>query len=343
MKKLILIALWLMAGAVGAGPNDVTVDQRTAADTGFIRRYFTTPTDGSSVLMYFNGATLLPGYLSVGSGLTLSSGVLSAAAGTPQVQSDWNATAGIASILNRPTLKTVALTAAYGDLIGAPVLATVATSGAYADLAGRPAIPAAQVNADWSATSGVAQVLNKPTLAAVATSGSYADLSSKPAIPAAQVNADWNASSGVAQVLNKPALATVATSGAYADLTGKPAVAGAFNFGVEVMRTLVVGTAYQANDPSKAAELTITPACTVSATVLAPSTCTVQIRRAAAAPTCSTGTVVSQWSNNVSLGLIFTNASSSPMTVKLPIGGYFILCAVAGTFTVPFAVDQTAG
>ena len=42
-------------------------------------------------------------------------------------------------------------------------LATVATSGDYTDLINRPTIPAAQVNSDWSANSGVAQILNKPT------------------------------------------------------------------------------------------------------------------------------------------------------------------------------------
>ena len=45
-----------------------------------------------------------------------------------------------------------------------------------------------QVNSDWNATSGVAEILNKPT------------------IPAAQVNSDWNATSGVAQILNKPTI-----------------------------------------------------------------------------------------------------------------------------------------
>ena len=69
-----------------------------------------------------------------------------------QVNADWNATSGVAEILNKPT------------------------------------IPAAQVNADWNASSGVAEILNKPT------------------IPAAQVNADWNASSGVAEILNKPGI-----------------------------------------------------------------------------------------------------------------------------------------
>ena len=53
-------------------------------------------------------------------------------------------------------------------------------------------LPAAQVNSDWNATSGVAEILNKPT------------------IPAAQVNSDWNATSGVAQILNKPNVAIAA-------------------------------------------------------------------------------------------------------------------------------------
>lgn len=43
-------------------------------------------------------------------------------------------------------------------------LATVATSGSYNDLSNKPTIPAAQVNSDWNAASGVAQILNKPTI-----------------------------------------------------------------------------------------------------------------------------------------------------------------------------------
>ena len=62
-------------------------------------------------------------------------------------------------------------------------LASVATSGSYNDLSNKPTIPAAQVNSDWGATSGIAEILNKPTLATVATSGSYNDLSNRPTIP----------------------------------------------------------------------------------------------------------------------------------------------------------------
>jgi hypothetical protein len=64
-----------------------------------------------------------------------------------QVNSDWDAVAGVSQILNKPT------------------------------------IPAAQVNADWDAVSGVEEILNKPTLATVATSGDYDDLLNKPTIP----------------------------------------------------------------------------------------------------------------------------------------------------------------
>ena len=43
-------------------------------------------------------------------------------------------------------------------------LATVASTGSYNDLANKPTIPAAQVNSDWNAASGKAQILNKPTI-----------------------------------------------------------------------------------------------------------------------------------------------------------------------------------
>ena len=126
------------------------------------------------------------------------------------VQSDWNESAADsgAFIKNKPSL------------------AAVATSGNYNDLQNKPTIPAPQVNSDWNASSGIAQILNKPNLAPVATSGSYNDLTDKPSAPEIpdQVNADWNATSGVSQILNKPNLATVATSGQYNDLEGKPAI-----------------------------------------------------------------------------------------------------------------------
>ena len=51
--------------------------------------------------------------------------------------------------------------------VEADELATVATSGSYNDLTNKPTIPAAQVNSDWNANSGVAEILNKPTIPTV--------------------------------------------------------------------------------------------------------------------------------------------------------------------------------
>ena len=92
-------------------------------------------------------------------------------------------TGSYSDLLNTPTLATVATSGAYADLSGTPTLAAVATSGSYTDLSNTPTIPAAQVNSDWTASSGVAQILNKPTLATVATSGAYTDLTGLPTIP----------------------------------------------------------------------------------------------------------------------------------------------------------------
>jgi len=85
-----------------------------------------------------------------------------------------------------------------------------------------PTIPAAQVNSDWNATSGIAQISNKPTLATVATTGQYSDLSGLPSIPSAQIQSDWNVSntSSIDFIKNKPTI----FSGAYGDLTGKPSI-----------------------------------------------------------------------------------------------------------------------
>jgi len=95
----------------------------------------------------------------------------------PQVNADWLATSGVAEILNKP------------------VLATVATTGDYNDLLNIPVIPP-QVNADWNALSGPAFIFNKPTITP-------------------QVNADWLALSGPAFILNKPTISpqVIAVSG----------------------------------------------------------------------------------------------------------------------------------
>lgn len=143
-----------------------------------------------------------------------------------QVNSDWSANSGVAQILNKPNLAAVATSGAYSDLTGTPSLAAVATSGAYSDLTGTP------------------------SLATVATSGSYSDLTNKPTIPAAQVNSDWSANSGVAQILNKPTLATVATSGSYNDLSNKPTIPTVNNATLTIQKNGTTVNTFTANASS---------------------------------------------------------------------------------------------
>ena len=115
-------------------------------------------------------------------------------------------------------------------------LATVATSGSYNDLTNKPTIPAAQVQSDWNATSGMAQIKNKPTLATVATSGSYNDLTNKPTIPTVNnatltvaveggTTTTFTANSSSNATVN---LAKVAGTGSYNDLSNKPTAVSTF-------------------------------------------------------------------------------------------------------------------
>jgi hypothetical protein len=88
---------------------------------------------------------------------------------------------------------------------------------------------------DWTATTGLTQILNKPVLAAVATTGSYISLLDKPVLPertsqlindadyATRSYLTWN------NLSNKPAFSNVAFSGDYADLVGTPPGVGMGN------------------------------------------------------------------------------------------------------------------
>lgn len=60
--------------------------------------------------------------------------------------------------------------------------AYVAHDGTWEALAKLSDVSLAQVQSNWTATTGLGVILNKPTLATVATSGSYADLSNQPTL-----------------------------------------------------------------------------------------------------------------------------------------------------------------
>jgi hypothetical protein len=85
-----------------------------------------------------------------------------------QVNSDWNAVSGLAEILNKPTIPTLTseltndsgfITA--GDIPPIPTLTSELTNDSGFITIGD--VPP-QVNADWNAVGGVAEILNKPTI-----------------------------------------------------------------------------------------------------------------------------------------------------------------------------------
>ena len=168
--------------------------------------------------------------LVAGTNISITEGadaVTISATAAPQVNADWDATSGVAEILHKPDLSIYAESAD---------LATVATTGSYDDLTDKPVIPAAQVNADWDAVSGVQEILHKPSIPTATSDlqndSGFITLADVPA----QVQTDWDATSGLGQILHKPDLsiyaesadlATVATTGSYDDLTDKPTIPAA--------------------------------------------------------------------------------------------------------------------
>ena len=128
------------------------------------------------------------------SDLTNGAGFVTASQIPAQVNADWNSTSGASEILNKPTIPTVndgTLTiqkngtavatfsanqsSAATANITVPTDTSDLTNGAGFVTASQ--IPA-QVNADWTSSSGVSQILHKPTLAKKAYGGSNVELSS---------------------------------------------------------------------------------------------------------------------------------------------------------------------
>jgi hypothetical protein len=177
MKKL-LAAFLLLPALAQAASNDLFINQRNSTDTATLSRTVTIPAAGANGLFGFNGSTVLPVFYTLGPGLTLSGSVLDTVPG------------GVVT---------------WASITGKPAFATVATSGAYADLSGQPVIPAAQVQTDWNATTGLGVLLNKPTLATVATAGTFAALTSKPTTLAGYGITDGATAAQLATKFNIPA------------------------------------------------------------------------------------------------------------------------------------------
>ena len=127
---------------------------------------------------------------------------------------------------------------ATGDQTNAEIRAAVEaatdsnvfTDADHTKLNGVAAGAEVNVQSDWNASSGDAQILNKPTVyytsAIPNATASQTGLATSTQITKLDglAQSDWNSSSGGSQILNKPTLSTVATSGSYNDLSNKPTI-----------------------------------------------------------------------------------------------------------------------
>ena len=187
-------------------------------------------------------------------GTTWSNDTIILAKNEDVVNADWDATSGKAEILNRPEIEPVSAgtgieivevsgtmvisstggsnyeAGQYISIVNDQISATglvdqstyntdsVKYESAYSTVESNSAIwNETQVNADWNATSGVAEILNKPEFTEVSagqgiTIENVDDtiiISSTGGGGDPQVNSDWTATSGVAEILNKPTLVPV--------------------------------------------------------------------------------------------------------------------------------------
>lgn len=142
-----------------------------------------------------------------------------------QVQANWAETdpSDPSYIENKPSIPTATsdLTNDSGYITSSDVPAAQeqadwneSNSSDPAYIKNKPSIPAAQVNADWNASSGVAQILNKPTIPS-ATSDLTNDSGfiTSSDVPSSQAQADWNESdsSDPSYIKNKPTIPSAVT------------------------------------------------------------------------------------------------------------------------------------
>lgn len=170
---LLLLPASLRAQSISTGPYAYTMTQRNAAGTANLPLWWIhPPSSNQNGIQMIEGSTKLPRM----------------AVPTAPIVFLGGAEGALTLDFTGVDLSTIGLDVPTWDELEIE-LAPVAWTGDYEDLINKPS-GTTPVNADWNASSGLAQILNKPTL----FSGDYDDLTDKPSL----------------------------FSGAYADLTGKP-------------------------------------------------------------------------------------------------------------------------
>jgi len=185
MKKLILLLFLLplfataqiqMSQVSGLIPKLNSKQDSIAKGTGFLKRVgLVWSYDNSNYLTSFTESDPIYSAWNKSTGISITKSQVSDF-GTYQSPISTGTTSqyfrGDLSLATFPTL----FSGAYSDLTGKPTL----FSGSYLDLTNKPTIPAAQVQTDWNATTGLGVLLNKPSSLPASDVYSWAKASTKP-------------------------------------------------------------------------------------------------------------------------------------------------------------------
>lgn len=208
-----------------------------------------------------------------------------------------------------------------------------------------PSIPAAQVNSDWNAVSGVSQILNKPTLTngtvtSAGLSSTDFSISGSPITTSGSVTAN---------------LGTVGTAGTYSGVTtdskGRVTAGTARSFNNAATKTLVTSPTGQGGvvlDASRDVAVTYSISTSTTATIGGASSATVYLEIATTnSATAGDWTAIQTASNSqtITLAVILQSIQQNTLTVSgiVPAGYYVRLrYAIVGTASSAYVGGQEA-
>lgn len=209
-----------------------TIELKPASSSNDFTTLYAYPNTAPRSIMFPDGSGIVP--LTVnGHGPDLQ-GNITLPTGSSQVNSDWNATSGVAQILNKPDLTTFVKTTGDQTIDGLKTFSSpVYSNGGFQLLDGSTVIGGFGVTNNGIGngsslqlkpptsnyftyltpyTNTTARTLYLPNadgIMPVSVNGQTADANGNITISTgSQVNSDWNATSGTAQILNKPTIAS---------------------------------------------------------------------------------------------------------------------------------------
>ncbi len=176
-------------------------------------------------------------------------GVPSTFAPSPHTHAASDIVSGVladARIPSIPISKTTGLQPALDAKLSTPTGTTSQYLRGDGTIAAFPAIPAAQVQVDWNATSGIASISNKPALAPVATAGTYSSLTGIPStFPPSAHSQAWSTITATPTTLSGYGISDGVSQSALTAALGSYATNSALTAGLATKFNVPTGTTAQ--------------------------------------------------------------------------------------------------